>query len=83
MLIRREVVANRNLLLSVEQQPNYHWSVRVELMPPLAGWLVLTLGETVFRACFDAQGTAADVPAELLAGADGPDLTLGLEPTLE
>lgn len=85
VLSRRKVVAGRTLLLSVEQQPNRDWLVGVVLTPPLEGWLVLTLGETVFRACFDAQGTAvvADVPTELLAGADGPDLTVGLEPTME
>jgi hypothetical protein len=67
--------------LSVEQQPDQNWTVRVTLTPPLDGWLVLMLGEAAFRACFDAQGTAVvtDMPATLLAGADGPDLTVGLE----
>jgi hypothetical protein len=50
-------------------------------VPPPTGWLVLTLGDQVMRARFDAQGraTLSVVPASLLAQSDGPDLRITLE----
>ncbi len=81
VLSQRKIVADRNLVLSVEKQPNRDWAVRVVLTPPLAGWLVLKLGEAEFRARFDAQGIAVadNVPAELLTGTAGPELVVGIE----
>jgi hypothetical protein len=50
-------------------------------VPPLTGWLVLTLGDQIIRARFDVQGHAmlSAVPVSLLAPSDGPDLRITLE----
>jgi hypothetical protein len=57
------------------------WSLTARAVPPPAGWLVLTLGEQVWRARFDGQGkaTIASVPATLLTQEDGPPLHIHLE----
>lgn len=71
----------RRISLTVWQQPDQCWSVSVAVVPPVAGWLVLTLGEHIFRGRFDDQGRAvvADVPAPLLSDALGPDLHVAIE----
>ncbi len=73
--------AGRFFTLSVLQQPNHDWQIEVLLTPPAKAWLILTLGENVYRARFDVQGSAtiADVPAAIFAAPDGPDLTVGIE----
>ncbi len=81
VLSKRATPTGHAFTLSVERQPNQSWSLRVEFRPPLAGWLVLTLGTAEFRTQLDQQGCAllSDLPAELLDSAGGPDLVLELE----
>lgn len=81
VLSRRATPTGHAFTLSVERQPNQSWSLRAEFRPPLAGWLVLTLGSAEFRAPLDQQGNAllSELPAELLDNASGPDLLLELE----
>jgi hypothetical protein len=83
---RQIVLAEENsiqgyaITLSVEPQPDGTWCVMIRAVPPLAGNMVLTLGEARFQTTFDMQGVAlvADVPALLLVDPDGPDLVVGL-----
>lgn len=81
VLSQRAVPAGHNFTLSVERLADNTWSLRVEFRPPLAGWLVLTLGEAKFRAPVDEHGVATlgGLPAELLAEAGGPELLVELE----
>jgi hypothetical protein len=67
--------------LSVQQQPDGAWTIRVTTEPPIRGRIVLTLGTTRFSAAFDLGGTALvpSVPNDLLAATDGPDLLLSIE----
>jgi len=69
------------LTLSVQQQPDGAWTIRVLTDPPIRGRILLTLGTTLFTATFDPSGTAlvASVPNELLTAIDGPDLLLSIE----
>jgi hypothetical protein len=71
----------RRINLSVREQPDLNWRVSVTVAPPVAGWLLLTLGEQSFRARFDEKGLAVvvDVPAALLSEASGPDLRVAVE----
>lgn len=81
------------LLVAEEQQAGYQiavlvqprndaWLVGVTVAPPLAGWVIARFHTQIFRAPLDANGVAhfTDVPADLLTGAAGPDLTITIEP---
>lgn len=71
----------RQVTLLVEPQDTGRWAVMVTVAPAPGGTLVMQLGEAVFRASFDANGTAIvrEVPSELLTGSEGPDLVLSIE----
>jgi hypothetical protein len=81
VLSEGEAGAGHSFRLRVQAQLDATWLVEVIVTPPTKGWLVLTLGGAVYRAHFDPHGMAvvADVPAALLAAADGPDLAVGIE----
>jgi hypothetical protein len=81
VLSQGDAGAGRQFVLSVQEQPDHAWSVIVAVTPSPGGWLVLTLGQEIFRARFDEHGNAvvADVPAALLVAADGPELVVGIE----
>jgi hypothetical protein len=81
VLSEGDATTGHSFTLSVQQQPDLNWLVEVLVTPPTSGWLVLTLGDTAFRARFDSQGLAAvaGVPAALFAAQDGPDMAVGIE----
>ncbi|MFV9503821.1 MAG: hypothetical protein AB4911_04565 [Oscillochloridaceae bacterium umkhey_bin13] len=58
------------------------WYVVVALEPPLLGQVVVALGTASFRARLDLHGEAVigPFPDELLTSAEGPDLTIQIEP---
>jgi hypothetical protein len=76
-----EEVSGYHISLSVQKQTDDKWQVTVIAVPPVAGMLLLTFGERVFRARFTAEGVArvSDVPASLFSATDGYDLVVGIE----
>jgi predicted anti-sigma-YlaC factor YlaD len=81
ILLDGDAESGKQIVFSVQEQPDQRWLVVVHVTPPVAGWLVLSLGASSFRARFDDQGHAmvTDIPTELLAAHDGPDLEIGFE----
>jgi hypothetical protein len=81
MVLDAQEESDPQFVISVRRSMERIWQVRVSITPPLVGWLLLTLGETQFRARFNAQGMAvvADVPEALLAAVDGPDMSVSVE----
>lgn len=81
VIFEKPAESGATITVSVRDQPSGHWSVIVQIDPPLNGTLVLTLGDATFRAAIDDQGTATvgRVPAELLAASGGPNLIVGVE----
>lgn len=71
-----------HLSLSVQPLDDEQCIVSVSVEPPFDGWLVLQLGEQVFRARFDDTGLAqiASVPLRMLSAPDGPELMVTIEP---
>lgn len=71
--------------LVVQQQPDKSWCIKVTIMPPPHGQLVLSLGTTVFRASFGDDGVAliSDIQTSLLTAIEGPDLTIDIEDEIE
>lgn len=69
------------LVLSVERQRHQDWTVIAIVIPAPAGNLLLTLGESSFRAPFGPDGRAVivNVPAALLSDRAGPDMKLEIE----
>lgn len=81
VVIEEDTSAGIHFNLSIQHCPDNTWKLIATISPPLPGTLVFTLGEQVFRAPLDAEGTAvaSSVPAGLLMAPDGPDLVVGLE----
>jgi len=75
----------QHLTVSVQRQANGEWRISASAKPAPAGWLVLMIGITHFRARFDHQGEAfiQDIPFALLTTAEGPDLDIAIEPDTE
>lgn len=73
--------ATAQVTLSVQPVSDNAWSLIARMVPPQAGWLVLTLGDQLFRARFDGTGTAtiAPIAADQLNQEDGPPLQVLLE----
>jgi hypothetical protein len=58
------------------------WDVIVLVAPPMTGQALLTCGELMLRATLNerGEGLIRAVPLELLAGAEGPELLVAIEP---
>lgn len=80
LLARENVAPGFQALVSVRQESPEYWSVIINIIPPLAGVVVLKLGDLVQQATLDASGNAvvSAVPAALLLTADGPDIEVAI-----
>ncbi len=67
--------------LSVQKQSAATWNVIMNVEPSIDGTVVLTSGDTQFRAPFNKHGRAeiTDVAEAMLTGTDGPDILVSIE----
>jgi hypothetical protein len=75
----------RQFTLLVQNQSAATWQLIAIVRPPPSALLVLTIGEHRFAAVFRPDGQAAigDVPSDLLAARDAPDLDISVVPLAE
>lgn len=81
LLFAEEQLGEYQIALHVRQR-GASWGIGITITPPLAGSVVISFGELHFQAPFDQHGQAviANIPQELLADRDGPDLLMTIEP---
>lgn len=81
-LIAEESVGLYRVALYARPREAGNWSLSVMVSPVVRAVAVLRFGTWVFRAPFDATGTAtvAAVPGALLSGRVGPPLEVRIEP---
>jgi hypothetical protein len=81
VVVATRIETDLRFALSLRYVATGVWQITATVAPPPIGWLLLTIGEELFRARFDAQGNALvpDVPDILLAAQDGPDLDIAIE----
>lgn len=81
-VIHEEEDEGRQITVSVQKQAGA-WIIRVTITPPIAGDLLVTLGDERFRATIDPNGSATvgPIPPQLLQQSVGPDLTIQIEPS--
>lgn len=80
-LAEQELPGGHNFVFHIRQNADTSWRIKTTLFPPVRGWLVLSLGNTVIRAPFDDTGTAvvSAVAANLLTPPDAETLSIGIE----
>lgn len=84
LLTRENVAPGFQAIVGVRQESAEYWSVIISIVPPVAGVVVLKLGDLVQQATLDALGnaTVSAVPAAILLTADGPDIEIGIHSDL-
>jgi hypothetical protein len=72
----------RQLTIVAQEQADGRWQLVVSVVPPPDGLLAITAGTLRLVAPFgpDGRATIADVPADVLAGPDGPNLEIDIVP---
>lgn len=68
--------------ISLDVRRQYgEWYVLVKLIPTMVGVVVITVGDTTFRALIDPHGkaTVGPIPPYLLSAAHGPDMAIAIE----
>ena len=80
-VIHEEEDEGRQITVSMQKQAGA-WSIHVAITPPIAGDLLVTLGDERFRATIDPNGvaTVGPIPSQLLQQSAGPDMTIQIEP---
>lgn len=82
ILDEEEVEDSYRLSMSVEAQDPEHYSLSFSLEPlPEAVKLIVTIGSVEYQAMFDdnKQAVIHDLPSELIAPPEGPDLLIHIE----
>lgn len=75
----------RQVTIIVREEDDERWSLELTTTPPLRGMLLLTAGIKSFTSAFTPVGVATitNIPADLVARPDSPDLELALLPLRE
>lgn len=81
IVIVDEQTDHGSVTVSVQPDRTRSWHITVHVIPPPVGCAVVQCSDRYFRATFDEQGEAVfpDIPADILASLDGPDVIVGIE----
>lgn len=81
LLFAEEAFDTYHIALHIQLGGTTAWNVTITVTPPVAGWAVISLGATVYRALFDQHGAAIirEVPRALLSEHMGPDMLVTIE----
>lgn len=74
-------VAGYQIIVSVQPQSSGNWDMVVQLIPPLTGSVVVTIGSTIMRTPISVTNPVCvlDLPASHVTTVDGPDIMIAIE----
>lgn len=81
LLAQEDVAPGFQATVGVRQESAEQWSVVITIIPPVAGHVMLKLGNFVQHTMLDAMGNAiiGPVPSDVLLAADGPDVEVTIQ----